>query len=98
MKSDEVKIGSSINEAIWRRGNQSPPAKLKIKAVKSDDGVVTAELFGVEIEKPEEVKEETKKTEKKVEKPKKEESKAKKEAKKPEKKPTKKKVETKKKK
>ena len=63
MKADDVKIGDSINKQVWSRGDQKPPAKIKIKAIKTDDGVVKAELFGHVFE--EELKEEPKKTEKK---------------------------------
>jgi large subunit ribosomal protein L31e len=60
MKADEVKIGESINQKIWSHGNQNPPNKIKIKAVKTDEGVVRAEAWGnVSEEKVEkEVKEE----------------------------------------
>ena len=83
MKSDQVKIGSSINEAIWARGDQKPPSKLKIKAVKDDDEVVRAELFGVEFpEEIEESKSENKEEKKKEkDKEKKENEKSKKEEK-----------------
>ncbi len=47
MKTSEenVKIDASINEKIWERGAQKPPTKIKIRAVKFDDGIVEAELF-----------------------------------------------------
>ncbi len=47
MKTEEenVKIDSTINEKIWERGAQKPPARIKIRAVKFDDGIVEAELF-----------------------------------------------------
>ncbi len=46
MKTDEekVKIDKSINEKIWERGAQKPPARIRVRAVKFDDGVVEAEL------------------------------------------------------
>ncbi len=67
MKAEEVKIDSSISEKIWEHGNQRPVGKIRIKAVKDDEGKVTAQLFGVVTveelkEKPkEEVKVEEKK-------------------------------------
>jgi large subunit ribosomal protein L31e len=69
MKSDDVKIGKSINDAIWKRGIQKPPRKVRVHVVKEDD-IVYAELIGVEIKTPskEEMK---KKKEKKEEKEKK---------------------------
>jgi large subunit ribosomal protein L31e len=39
-----VKIDKSLNEQIWRRGAQKPPSRIKVRAVKFDDGVVEAEL------------------------------------------------------
>ena len=44
MKASEVKIDESINHAIWARGIQKIPSKITVKAVKDDDGVVTATL------------------------------------------------------
>jgi large subunit ribosomal protein L31e len=47
MKTDEenVKLDATINEKIWERGSQKPPARIRVRAVKFDDGVVEAELF-----------------------------------------------------
>jgi large subunit ribosomal protein L31e len=44
VEPENVKIDTSINEKIWERGAQKPPAKIRIRAVKFDDGVVEAEL------------------------------------------------------
>jgi large subunit ribosomal protein L31e len=44
MKTEEVKIDSSVNEKIWERGIQKIPSKIKIKAIKDDDGNVEAVL------------------------------------------------------
>lgn len=46
MKADinDVKLDASINEKIWERGAQKPPARIRIRAVKFDDGSVEAEL------------------------------------------------------
>ncbi len=46
MKTDEdkVRIDASINEKIWERGAQKPPSRIRVRAVKFDDGVVEAEL------------------------------------------------------
>jgi len=62
MKSENVKIGSSINENLWKRGIQKPPRKVRVHAVKEED-IVYAELLGVEIKTPS--KEEIKKKEEK---------------------------------
>ncbi|RLI86376.1 MAG: 50S ribosomal protein L31e [Archaeoglobales archaeon] len=47
MKVDEenVKLDPSINLKIWERGIQNPPSKIRIRAVKFEDGVVEAELY-----------------------------------------------------
>ena len=44
MKASEVKIDESVNHVIWARGIQKIPSKVTVKAVKDDDGVVTATL------------------------------------------------------
>ncbi|MFH0929280.1 MAG: 50S ribosomal protein L31e [Candidatus Aenigmatarchaeota archaeon] len=62
MKSENVKLGKSINEGLWERGMQSPPRKIRVHAVKEDD-TVYSELLGVEIKTPS--KEEIKKKEEK---------------------------------
>jgi hypothetical protein len=46
MKSDNIKVGTNLNMKIWERGIKSPPHKIKVSAVKEDDGTVKAELFG----------------------------------------------------
>lgn len=62
MKSENIKIGNSINQEIWKRGIQKPPRKIRIHALKEED-IVYAELLGVEIKTPS--KEELKKKEEK---------------------------------
>ena len=44
MKSEEIIIDASINEKIWERGIKKIPSKVKVKAVKDDDGIVKATL------------------------------------------------------
>jgi large subunit ribosomal protein L31e len=46
MKSEDVKIDKSINEHVWARGSQKPPAKIRVRAMKFEDGQVQAELAG----------------------------------------------------
>lgn len=43
MKAEEVKLGNSINEAVWERGIHHIPSRVKVKATKIDK-VVRAEL------------------------------------------------------
>ncbi len=49
MKSEDVKVGKSINLEIWKHGMKNPPSKIKVNAVKDEKGVVKAELFGISI-------------------------------------------------
>ncbi|MBI2666237.1 60S ribosomal protein L31 [Candidatus Woesearchaeota archaeon] len=48
MKSEEVKLGKKLNEALWQRGITNPPHKVKVTATKNEKGEVFAELFGVQ--------------------------------------------------
>ena|SRR3989338_1720647 len=52
MKSDQIKIGKSVNELLWKHGIKNPPHHVKVIAIKDKDGVVKAELFGMQEEKP----------------------------------------------
>jgi len=42
----DVKIAGDLNEAIWARGAQKPPTRIRVKAAKFDDGGVEAEFAG----------------------------------------------------
>lgn len=44
MKSDDVKLDKTINEKVWSQGSQKPPRKIRIRAMKFEDGQVQAEL------------------------------------------------------
>jgi len=44
--SEQVKLDKSLNEEIWARGSQKPPHKIRVRAVKFDDGGVEAEFAG----------------------------------------------------
>jgi len=44
MKSEDVKLDRSINEKVWERGSTKPPTKIRIRAMKMEDGQVQAEL------------------------------------------------------
>ena len=44
MKSDDVKLDRGINELVWSRGAQKPPRRIRIRAMKFEDGQVQAEL------------------------------------------------------
>ena len=43
MKTENVKISRDLNEYLWSRGIRSPPGKIKIMALRSEEKV-TAEL------------------------------------------------------
>jgi len=64
MKSEKVKLGKSINESIWERSIQKIPRKLRVHAIKAEDGTVYSELVGTDIKVP--TKEEKEAKEKKV--------------------------------
>ncbi len=44
MKSDDVKLDQSINEKVWGRGIEKPPSRIRVRAMKFEDGQVQAEL------------------------------------------------------
>ncbi|TAJ44819.1 50S ribosomal protein L31e [Methanofollis fontis] len=44
MKSEEIKLDSSINEKVWERGSKKPPSHIRVRAMKFEDGQVQAEL------------------------------------------------------
>ncbi len=71
MKGDGVKIGKSITEEIWKRGNQNPPKSIRIHAILTEDEdkgkIVRAELLGIPFPEEKEKKKEKKKEEKKEE-------------------------------
>jgi len=41
---EDVWIDSSTNEAIWERGMKKPPSKIKVKAIKFEDGIVEVSI------------------------------------------------------
>lgn len=47
MKTEDVRIGSVLNEHVWSRGIKNPPSKVAVKVVK-EDNYVTVELEGHE--------------------------------------------------
>lgn len=44
MKSDEIKLDQGLNSKLWKRGGKHPPPRIRVKAVKQDDGTVEASL------------------------------------------------------
>jgi len=44
MKSEDVRLDMTINERVWMRGTEKPPARIRVRAMKLEDGHVQAEL------------------------------------------------------
>jgi large subunit ribosomal protein L31e len=44
--ADMVKIDRSLNEVVWARGDEKPPQRIRVRAVKFEDGGVEAEFAG----------------------------------------------------
>ena len=42
---DNVWIDASVNETIWSRGIQKPPSKVRVKAIKFEDGLVEVSIL-----------------------------------------------------
>jgi len=68
MKTEDVKLGKSLNEKVWMHGIKNPPGKVTVKAIKNED-VVTVELEGIDykVEKVQTKKEEPKTLKDKIE-------------------------------
>jgi len=43
---ENVKIDPGLNEVIWARGDMKPPLRVRVRAVKFEDGGVEAEFAG----------------------------------------------------
>ena len=43
---DKVKVDASLNETVWANGGYKPPSKVRVRAVKFEDGGVEAEFAG----------------------------------------------------
>jgi len=69
----KVKLDRWLNNEMWFRGIKKPPAKIKIKAIKQDDGIVKVSLVEIpkilqyRINKEKKLKEETDKKKKQAE-------------------------------
>jgi large subunit ribosomal protein L31e len=46
MKCADVKLGPQINKYVWDRGIKYPPHHVKVKAIRTEDNIVHAELVG----------------------------------------------------
>jgi large subunit ribosomal protein L31e len=45
VETENLKIDKILNEKIWNRSSENPPAKIRIKIVKIDDKTSRAELM-----------------------------------------------------
>ena len=43
-EEDSVWIDPKVNESIWARGKTAPPSKVRVKAVRFEDGLVEVSL------------------------------------------------------
>jgi large subunit ribosomal protein L31e len=41
-----IKIDPGLNEVVWARGDMKPPLRVRVRAVKFEDGGVEAEFAG----------------------------------------------------
>jgi large subunit ribosomal protein L31e len=41
LRSENIVITSEVNEFMWTRGIQHPPRRIRIRAVKTEDDIVT---------------------------------------------------------
>ncbi len=44
LKPDRIFIDDVLNEAIWARGRENPPSRIRVKAIKFEDGSVVVSL------------------------------------------------------
>ena len=43
VEESKIKISAGLNESVWQHGIEKPPNKIRVKAIRSDEGV-TAEI------------------------------------------------------
>ncbi len=43
MKSEDIKLDPGISRKLWERGAHKPPSKIRVRAMKFEDGQVQAE-------------------------------------------------------
>ena len=46
VEEESVKIDPGLNEVIWARGDMKPPLRVRVRAVKFEDGGVETEFAG----------------------------------------------------
>ena len=63
MKSEDIKLAPELNEAMWNHGMKNPPHHVKVNVSKDGEGVVKAQLFGLDKKGKKEEKQATDKKE-----------------------------------
>ena len=53
MKTQEIKIDEEVAHLIWSRGVRSPPRKIRVKMVKTDDGYILVTNYQDDVESEE---------------------------------------------
>ncbi len=53
MKTNQVKIDEEVSHLIWSRGVRSPPRKIRVRMVKTDDGYILVSKYEGEEESEE---------------------------------------------
>lgn len=46
VKAKEVRVSNEVNEALWARGAEKPPRRLKVRVAKDEEGVAWVYLQG----------------------------------------------------
>ena len=67
MKTQEIKIDEEVAHLIWSRGVRSPPRKIRVKMVKTDDGYILVTNYQDDIESEEKDSKKSPEIEQKVE-------------------------------
>ena len=44
MKSENIKLDQKVSDRLWECGAKHPPSKIRVRAVKQDDGSVGASI------------------------------------------------------
>jgi large subunit ribosomal protein L31e len=42
--TEKIWIDTKVNEVIWRRGIEKPPAEIRVRAIKFEDGLIEVSL------------------------------------------------------
>jgi len=67
MKTQEIKIDEEVAHLIWSRGVRSPPRKIRVKMVKTDDGYILVTNYQDDVESEEKVSKKSPEIEQKIE-------------------------------